>query len=139
MVAAVRTAIEDLFDNPRINIQAYKNKASILPTTALMISNSFGDASAPIFAGAFRELLHISANDMKNGKLAELLRRVAIVKKIDRIIMLVEEGNTDRIVVWSESLATQCLLLLLGNTFRAQPLARGQYSKAILISEREMQ
>jgi hypothetical protein len=70
-----------------------------------MISDSFGNASAEIFAGAFRELLHVTTNDIKAELLPELLKRVAVLGRIDRIIMLVEEGGTDIVVAWSNSLA----------------------------------
>jgi hypothetical protein len=105
--SAVRNAIADLFDSPRFVVQAYKNQSSIIPTTALMISDSFGNASAEIFAGAFRELLHVTTNDIKAEQLPELLKRVAVIGRIDRIIMLVEEGGTDIVVAWSNSLAKQ--------------------------------
>jgi hypothetical protein len=102
--SALRNAIADLFDSPRFVVQAYKNQSSIIPTTALMISDSFGNASAAIFAGAFRELLHVTTTDMKAKHLPELLKRVAVFGRIDRIIMLVEEGGTDIVVAWSNSL-----------------------------------
>ena len=103
--SAVRNAIADLFDSPRIVVQAYKNQSSMIPTTALMISDSFGNESAPIFAGAFRELLHVTTSGMEAEQLPELLKRVAAFGRIDRIIMLVQEGGTDRVVAWSNSLA----------------------------------
>jgi hypothetical protein len=44
---------------------------------------------------------------MKNKEIGELFRRASLFAKIDRVIMLVQEGNTDRVVVWGDSLTLQ--------------------------------
>jgi hypothetical protein len=43
-------------------------------------------------------------NGMSQDRLAELIERIERSGHLGRIIMLVEEGNTDRIVEWAQSL-----------------------------------
>jgi hypothetical protein len=100
-------SISDLFEVPRRTVQAFSNPKAIIQESILMVSDSYGDPSAPIFAGAFKNFLHVTTNEMKNKEIGELFRRASLFAKIDRVIMLVQEGNTDRVVVWGDSLTLQ--------------------------------
>ena len=102
---SLRRSVADLFDSPQVSTHAYNNSHAVLQEVALLLSDSYGDLAAAVFAGAFKELLHITTNGMKEARVAELINRVSSATHVDRIILLVQEGNTDRIVEYSRSLA----------------------------------
>ena len=100
----LRADIADLFDVPRVVTHAYENRGAAANETVLMLSDSYGDYSAGVFASEFSKLLHVTTNDMKEERLPTLLERVERIMHVDRVIMLVMEGNYDRVVRWAGTL-----------------------------------
>jgi hypothetical protein len=102
--ASLTQAIADFFPPSGVTASAFRSEKPVIDDAALMVSDSYGNLAAPVFAAAFREFQHVMTNDMHQERLAELIERVERLGHLGRIIMLVEEGNTDRIVEWSQSL-----------------------------------
>ncbi len=100
----LHSAVADLFDVPRVVTHAYETARAASSETVLMLSDSYGDYSSGVFSSEFARLLHITTNDMKEERLPMLLDRVERITHIDRVILLVMEGNYDRVVRWSKAL-----------------------------------
>lgn len=99
----LRAAITDLFLNPRFVSNAYRNTKPVISETLLILSDSYGNNASAIFANAFSEVLQVMANDMKPNTVVEMIDRVQQTTPIDRILILVQEGNTDRIVDYADA------------------------------------
>jgi len=67
-----------------------------------MLSDSFGDWASFAFAGAFRQLIHVNTNDLRRRQASRLLDRLTEFDRIDRVILLVQEGNTERITTLAD-------------------------------------
>jgi hypothetical protein len=88
-------AITSIFKG-RPTTHVFENAAPVSDERVLMLSDSFGDLAAEPFAGAFRRLVHVTTNDMK-APTSRLIERVRKLEPVDRILILMEEGNVDRI------------------------------------------
>ena len=93
----------DLFTVPRIETHAYESPNAPNRETVLMLSDSFGSFSSEVFAGAFGKLLQINTNDMPESNAPVLVDRIDKTQKIDRIILLVNEGNIGRVINWAKA------------------------------------
>jgi hypothetical protein len=102
---SLRRRVADLFASPWFTTHAFSNGGAVVPEVALLLSDSYGELAAPVFAGAFKELFQITTNDLKPARTTELIDRVSSVAHVDRVILLVQEGNTERIVEYSRWLA----------------------------------
>lgn len=101
--ARMRAAITDLFLNPRFVSNAYRNTKPVVPETLLILSDSYGNNASAIFANAFKSVFQVMANDMKPNTVVEMIERIRQIAPIDRILILVQEGNTDRIVDYADA------------------------------------
>jgi hypothetical protein len=97
----MRDAITPLFLNPRFITNAYKNTDPVTDETLLILSDSYGNLASEMYAHAFRRVLQVMANDTKPDTAAEMIRRIRETTKIDRVLVLMQEGNTDRIVEYA--------------------------------------
>jgi hypothetical protein len=86
------------------NPRAFKNRKPVIDEAALMVSDSYGFATAPAFAAAFRQFIQVMTNDMRQERMAELVEQIQRLGRLDRIIMLVQEGDAEWIGIWSQSL-----------------------------------
>ncbi|MCW6509735.1 hypothetical protein [Lichenifustis flavocetrariae] len=102
---ALAADISSLFDTPRIVTHVFENSKAIDPDRLLLVSDSFGDLGAKVFAGGFSKLIHVTSNDMKSQTIGELLTRVKQRFPYDRVAFLIQEGNTDRIAGYGNDLA----------------------------------
>jgi hypothetical protein len=99
----------DFFPRPGTNTypfkpRAFKNRNPVIDEAALMVSDSYGFVTAPAFAAVFRQFVQVMTNDMRQERLAELIGQVQRLGRLDRIIMLVQEGDAEWIGIWSQSL-----------------------------------
>jgi hypothetical protein len=97
----MRDAITPLFLNPRFISNAYKNTDPVTNETLLILSDSYGNLASEMYAHAFRHVLQVMANDTKPDTAAEMIRRIRQTTKVDRVLVLMQEGNTDRIVEYA--------------------------------------
>jgi hypothetical protein len=95
--AELRAAIAALFKTTRFTTHVYENVNPVLDETVLMLSDSFGDLAAEAFAGAFRQLIQVNTNVVRGRKERGLFERVRGIEPIDRVLILVQEGNVGRI------------------------------------------
>lgn len=82
------------------DIMVYKNSRPVIPQTMLMLSDSFGIASAPIFAGAYTMVIQVNTNNMNNRQIDRLVSEIAALHPVDRIVLLAQEGNVPRVIDW---------------------------------------
>jgi hypothetical protein len=94
----MRAAIIDLFLNPRFFSNAYRNSDPISNETLLILSDSYGNLASKVYAGAFRRVFQIMANDTRPDTAAEMIRRINDAVGIDRVLVMMQEGNLDRVV-----------------------------------------
>jgi len=108
--AALHSAIAPLFNSPHFVTNVYRNNSAIDPETILILSDSYGNLASAVFAGAFRRVLQVMANDTKSDTVVKMIALINREFKIDRVLVLSQEGNTDRIVGYAaefdEALAT---------------------------------
>ncbi len=102
---ALANLARDLFSVPLVVTHAYESAKAPNRETVLMLSDSYGNFSSGVFAGAFGKLLHVNTNDMAERNAPILVDRVAKSHKLQRIILLVMEGNLERVVGWSKAFA----------------------------------
>jgi len=98
--AALRDAIANLFGGGRMVTHVFSNTKPVVDQSVLMLSDSFGERAAETFAGAFRNLIQITTNDLQRGQALQVVKRVRHLHPIDRVILLIQEGNTRRIANW---------------------------------------
>jgi len=85
--------------------RAFKNRNPVLDESTLMVSDSYGFVAAPAFAAIFREFIQVMTNDMGQERLPELIERIERLTDLNRIIMLVQEGDVEWMIdQWSQSL-----------------------------------
>jgi hypothetical protein len=102
--SAFRSAIADLIPNPYFITAAYANSAPLRDESVLMISDSYGQLPAPLFAAAFRSLLQLTANELPPDKLSELIARTKRLQRMDRLILLIHDGSYSRVRDWTQAL-----------------------------------
>jgi hypothetical protein len=103
--ASLQDAGRSLFQGPGYDTHAYRNDHPVQQETVLMLSDSFGALAAPVFAGAFSSLMQVTTNSLGKGNVVALINNIARRNPIDRIILLVEEGNTDLIAEYADDFA----------------------------------
>jgi hypothetical protein len=85
--------------------RAFKNRRPVLEESTLMVSDSYGFVAAPAFAAIFREFVQVMTNDMSQERVPELIDRIERLTHLNRIIMLVQEGDVEWMIgQWSQSL-----------------------------------
>jgi len=97
-------AIADLYPHPSFAAHYFVNARPVVPESVLMVSDSFGDFASEVFAGAFKTTFQV-ASSLPSERLPELIDRVARVEGTSRVILLVQEGGVDQIIVWANALA----------------------------------
>jgi len=95
--AELRTRIADLFIGNRFTSHVFSNSKPAVDETLLMLSDSFGDFASVAFAGAFRQLIHINANDLELENFSKLIDRLQGFEHLDRLLLLQQEGNAKRV------------------------------------------
>lgn len=96
----MRKTIGPLFRGDRYTTHVYQNAQPVLNQSALMLSDSFGDLSAEVFAGGFRTLIHVNLNDLQAASPSQLIEHVRRAESIDRVIFLIQEGNAQLLAAW---------------------------------------
>jgi hypothetical protein len=96
----VRRAIAPLFRGDRFVTHFYENSRPVLDQTALLLTDSFGDLAAEVFAGAFRKLVQVNLNDLQAGSQSQVIDLVQRVERVDRVIFLIQEGNAHGLSRW---------------------------------------
>ncbi|MDC8011712.1 hypothetical protein [Tahibacter soli] len=96
--AAFRAAVGDLFTNPAFPSHVYLNDRPPVDASLLIVSDSFGQLAAEVFAGAFAEVTQVNTNDLPLGNAAELVARARALHRVDRIVLLFQEGGVDRAI-----------------------------------------
>jgi len=64
----------------------------------VIVSDSFGQLAAEVFAGAFADVTQVNTNDLPLGEAAELVARARALHRVDRILLLFQEGGIDRAI-----------------------------------------
>lgn len=98
--ALVRRAITPLFRGARFVTHAYRNEQPALEQTALLVTDSFGDQAAAVFAAAFRSLIQVNINDLLTARPSQVIDSVRGVVPFDRVVFLIQEGNAPALAHW---------------------------------------
>lgn len=101
---AFSNAIGPLFPVPVVEAKFYANDSPVVPESVVMVSDSYGVETSAVFAGAFRDLSQVTSNHLPADRLAELVDRAMRTQRVDRLILLVQEGNVDRIAAYAKGL-----------------------------------
>jgi hypothetical protein len=101
---AFRSAAADLNPNPDFITFGWKNSAPLRAENVLMVSDSYGQLTAPLYTAAFSSMLQITANDMEYISVPALVQRTSDIRRIDRLILLVHDGGIHRIFGWASAL-----------------------------------
>lgn len=102
--AAFNAVIRDRFQGGQATTRAYSNTDPVLDESVLMLSDSYGEFTSEVFAGAFRATLQVTANNLPRQNVAEVIDRTREKLEIDRLILLVQEGGIGDLIVWSGAL-----------------------------------
>jgi hypothetical protein len=92
----LRVALTPMFNAYRLNLRAFTNAEAVLGESALMLSDSFGDLASAVFASAFSTLIQVNTNTLLENRATAVIDLLQQREKIDRLIILVEEGNVGR-------------------------------------------
>jgi hypothetical protein len=103
--ATFNTAIRERFTASQATTRAYANAAPLLEESVLMLSDSYGEFSSEVFAGAFRNVVQVTSNNLSREHVVDVVDRSAAAFKIDRLILLVQEGGVGNLVVWANAFA----------------------------------
>lgn len=101
---AFRAAIADLAPHPRYLTFSWKNSTSLRAENVLMVSDSYGQLTAPLYTAAFSSMVQITANDFKSTAVPLLVQRTRETRGVDRLILLVQDGGIYRIFDWASVL-----------------------------------
>jgi hypothetical protein len=104
--AAVNAAIRERFQGSHAATRAYRNTNPVIDESVLMLSDSYGEFASEVFAGAFRHVIQVTSNNLPPQNLIDVVDRVRQTARIDRLILLVEEGNVGSLLVWSDASRT---------------------------------
>lgn len=96
--AAFRAAIGDLFSSPWFPTNVYVNDRAPIDESLLIVSDSFGQLASEVFAGAFADVVQVNTNDLPIGDVATVIERARALHRVDRILILVQEGGVDRAI-----------------------------------------
>ncbi|WP_313915058.1 hypothetical protein [Tahibacter sp.] len=111
---AFRAAIADLAPNPRFITYGWKNSTPLRAEKVLMVSDSYGQLTAPLYTAAFSSMVQITANDFKNTSVPLLVQRTRETRGVDRLILLVHDGGIYRIFGWASALQRSVLISIEG-------------------------
>jgi len=101
---AFRAAIADLAPNPRFITYGWKNSAPLRAANVLMVSDSYGQLTAPLYTAGFSSMVQITANELKDTSVPALVQRTRQIRGVDRLILLVHDGGIYRIFGWASAL-----------------------------------
>jgi len=101
---AINAAIHERFDGGQAKTRAYRNAKPVIDESVLMLSDSYGEPSSEVFAGAFRQIVQITANNLPQRNVVDVIDRARQTVTIDRLILLVQEGGVGSLIVWSDAL-----------------------------------
>jgi len=101
--AALVKAVADLYPHPGFAANYYTNSSPVIPDSVLMVSDSFGDRAAEVFAGAFKTTFQV-AGSFPPERLRELIERMSGLDHTSRVILLVQEAGVEQIVTWAGAL-----------------------------------
>lgn len=102
--AAFRVAVAGLFTNPAFPTHVYTNDRAPIRQSLLIVSDSFGQLAAEVFAGAFADVVQVNTNDLPFGDVATLIDRANALHRVDRILFLFQEGGVDRAINYARVL-----------------------------------
>lgn len=102
--AALRAAVGGLFSNPLFPTHVYTNARAPVGESLLILSDSFGQLAAEVFAGAFADVVQVNTNDLPFGNIATLIDRANALHHADRILFLFQEGGVDRAINYAHML-----------------------------------
>jgi hypothetical protein len=98
--------LENLYVEP-VRVAVLSNDSKSVTGVAMMLSDSLGFASAPVFASSFSRLYWVYTNGLKENSILEVIETINRVEKPDELILLFNEGGAGRIIDWSRSICEQ--------------------------------
>jgi len=99
--ARLRGAVRHLFiGGDAFVTHVFNNSKPVIDEAVLMVSDSYGDGAAEVFAGAFRSLIQVNINTLVSG-VGPLLERVSELEQFERVILLLQEGNALNLAHWT--------------------------------------
>ena len=107
---AFRAAVADLAPSPRFITYGWKNSAPLRAENVLMVSDSYGQLTAPLYIAAFSRMVQITANDFNNTSIPLLVQRTSEAHGVDRLILLVHDGGIYRIFGWASALQRSVMM-----------------------------
>ncbi|MEY4580542.1 MAG: hypothetical protein RL701_5245 [Pseudomonadota bacterium] len=94
----LRGLIAEMFWSKTFVTNVYGNSKPVIDETVLMLSDSYGDLASFAFAGAFRQLLQISMNELYDVRTtSQLIELVQRQQHVHRVIVLAQEGNVPKL------------------------------------------
>lgn len=102
--AAFNAAIRERFDGGQAKTRAFRNANPVIDESVLMLSDSYGESSSEVFAGAFRQIFQVTSNNLPPQNLVDVIDRTRRTVKIDRLILLVQEGGVGGLISGSNAL-----------------------------------
>lgn len=102
--AAFNAAIRARFQGEQAKTRAYRNANPVIDESVFMLSDSYGEMSSEVFAGAFRHVVQVTSNNLPPEHVVDVIDRTRATFAIDRLILLVQEGNVGGLLVWSDAL-----------------------------------
>jgi hypothetical protein len=93
----LRGALAPMFKGDRLGLRVFTNSEPVFDEAVLMMSDSFGDLAAEAFAAAFRKLIQVNTNYLRGNQASAVIDRLQQRDAIERLIILVEEGNVGRV------------------------------------------
>jgi hypothetical protein len=94
----IKAALAPMFKGKRLGVRIFTNLEPVLAEATLMLSDSFGDLASEAFAAAFRKTIQVNTNYLLPNRAKALIDLVQGREAIDRLIILVEEGNVGRVL-----------------------------------------
>ncbi len=83
------------YDNPLDSLHAYRDPSAPDPDSLLMLSDSFGEGAGLSYAAAFQHVVQIAA---PARDVAGLLATIAKLTRVDRVVLLFNEGNYGSVI-----------------------------------------
>ncbi len=82
-LAVLVKEVGDLYPHPSFSANYYVNSNPVIPESALMVSDSFGDRASEVFAGGFKSIFQV-ASSLPKENLRELIDRVSRLRTCHR-------------------------------------------------------
>jgi hypothetical protein len=99
--ATFNAAIHERFQGNQATTRAYSNANPVIDESVMMLSDSYGEFSSEVFAGAFRHVVQVTSNNLPRQNVVDVIDRTREKFKVDRLILLVQEGGVGDLIVWS--------------------------------------